>query len=191
MSRARAALALCALFLLAGCQRSAGDGGPPLLRAALDAYIAGDAVALAAVEKKAKIQGDLAAATPDLATACTLKAASARRALIAAALIKGLDRPRLMAMSETARYVNFVNVASGRGVGGEVVTPPDCGKDHQLVAISDSTALMAMLKMIMTREAAWRQDLQARYGDQWQPRLREAGRLLEQNGIDAGQWSSR
>ena len=190
MNRVSRALALAlALTALAACSPSGKGARPALLDQAIEAYVAGDAATLRTVGGEARTQKKAALALPDIGSACTMEAASARRAVIAASLIEGLDQPKLMSMTDTARYVNFVNVAEGRGVSsGAVELGPEC-QDHRMLAIGDAGARMMMLKMMITREEAWRRELQAQYGAELQPRLNEAGKLLERNGVDAGQWA--
>jgi hypothetical protein len=179
-----------ALTALAGCSPSSEQGArPELLDQAIDAYVAADGAALAAIDAEAKAQKAAAVATPGFADGCTVAAASARRVVISAALIEGLDQPRLMSMSDTARYVNFVNVANWRGKGAEALEPgPECA-DHQMLAVGETGARVAIMKTMLTRVETWRDDLRRQYGAELTPRLNEAGKLLERNGFDAGDWA--
>ena len=191
MNRLSRALALAlALTTLAACSPPGGkDAQPMLLDQAIEAYVAGDAAKLHTVGAEARVQKKAALALPDIATACTLEAASARRAVIAASLIEGLDQPKLMSMTDAARYVNFVSVAEGRGMSSETGDLNIECADHKMLAIGDASARMMMLKRMIVREEAWRRELQAQYGAELNPRLYEAGKLLERNGLEAGQWS--
>ena len=172
---------LAVSMLLAGC--GAASGGPPdSFTQAVDAYATGDRTALhAAGESGRAVKAKLSDKTT-AANICTTLSPAERREVFPALIIDMLDKPTLMSMSESARYVYFQAISKSFEDMQSLVSSIDTGCGGVTGAVSDISTLTAMRKVVMARETTWRHELEAEYGAQLTPRLEEARKLLSRNG---------
>ncbi len=186
----RVPIALGAVFtlLLASC---GVGGGSKTLESAIDAYVVGDRTALSVLAETVDAEKAAALALPEWDTACSAEAVAARRTLITAAVVDGLDQQTVMSMSELARLANLEAVSRGRGKMGleDLPRAPDCSKRNSIGTVQDAAEKVMLLKTVATRGKSWRAQLQTKYGAEFEPRMKEAARLLHRHGYDTAESS--
>ena len=169
-------------MLLAGCG-AAGGGAPDTFAQAMDAYVAGDRTALHdAGESGRAVKAKLSDKTT-AANICETLSPDERREVFPALIIDMLDKPTLMSMSESARYVYFQAISNRFEDMKSMVSSVDSGCGGVTGALGDISTLTSMRKVVMNRELAWRHKLEAEYGAQLTPRLADARKLLSRNGF--------
>ncbi len=178
------------LLVLSAC--SGQMGGPAAtLEKVIDAYVAGDREAMAAIANVVETAEEAAKALPEWDTSCSAEAVNARQAILTAALVEGLDQSTIMSMSELARLGNLEAVAKGRGKMTIDLPPePDCDKRNQIGAVQNVVGRVLLLRTLTRRTEAWRGELQAKYGAEYKLRRKEADRLLNRHGYSSGDGSS-
>lgn len=168
-------------MLLAGCG-AAGAGAPGNFEQAMDAYVAGDRTALHdAGESGRAVRAKLSDKTT-AANICETLSPAERREVFPALIIDMLDKPTLMSMSESARYVYFQAISKRFEDMKSMVSSVDGGCGGVTGALGDISTLTAMRKVVLSREEIWRHKLEAEYGTQLTPRLEDARKLLSRNG---------
>lgn len=166
--------------LLGGC--GVAGGAPDGFAQAMDAYVAGDRTALHDAGESGRAVRDKLSDKTTAANICQTLTPAERREVFPALIIDMLDKPTLMSMSESARYVYFQAISKRfENMQGMVSSIGDaCG--GVTGAVGDISTLVAMRKVVVSREETWRRELQAEYGAQLTPRLNEARKLLARNG---------
>jgi hypothetical protein len=175
-----------AVIVLAGCGQ-VGQSSKTLEKA-LDAYVAGDRAALTATAEAVAAEKEAATAQAGWDTNCTGDAVAARRLVMTDAFVHGLNQTTVMSMPELARLGNLQALVEGRGKVdfGDLPPEPDCGQRNQIGAVQDVAEKLLMVKMVAERGKAWRAQLEAKYGAQFNPRMKEANRLLGRHGYGSG-----
>lgn len=182
MTRLPWTAALAALTLLAGCSDMVGKPAATFDKV-LDAYVAGDRDAMSAATEVVEAEAQAAKALPEWDTACTAEAVAARRAIITALVVEGLDQSPVMSMTDLARLGNLEAVARGRGKSTTRYPPePRCEKRNQLGTAQDLAERFLLIKALKTRMVSWRGQLQAKYGSEYPLRRKEADLLLRRHG---------
>ncbi len=185
-------LLLAAAVGACGAQAS---GPPSPLVDAVGAYKAGSWEEMAAAREQANAAlDDILAATP-ADNPCSGDILRVGLRAMEAAGMEALDARSVMSMSEEARFV-FVANQIGRGPRAE----PDprlrvfdnCTRqDFNRVAVRDIAGARAARDAVAasTRAlTAWRDELKAEHGDEFEPRMRAASRTLRQNGYGEMRW---
>jgi hypothetical protein len=172
-------------MLLSGCG-AAGAGAPGNFEQAMDAYVAGDRTALhEAGESGRAVKAKLSDKT-SMSNICETLSPDERREVFPALIIDMLDKPTLMSMSESARYLYFRSISRRFEDMQSLVSSVDGGCGGVTGALGDISTLTSMRKVVMDRETIWRRKLEAEYGAQLTPRLDEARKLLARNGYASG-----
>ena len=104
MTRALRIAAVAAMTLLAGCSDMVGKPAATFDRV-LDAYVAGDRDAMDAATEGVEAEALAAKALPEWDTACTAEAVAARRAIITALVVEGLDQSPVMSMTDLVERI--------------------------------------------------------------------------------------
>lgn len=174
-----------------GSQKAFGEGvAVARLSPAIDAWIAGDSIALSSAIGAIKAESAAAQSIPDWETACTEEAAAARISNLTAILAEGLDEPTVLAMSEMARMDYLDVLGQGKAWNRawdrrEMHLPisPDCSAADRLVQQHTATESRLLLAEMLRRRSIWYTELQKKYGSQYSARHLLAADLLRGNGI--------
>ncbi len=176
-----AALLASTALVLGGCGPSPQNSE---LATALTAYQNADLPAFDAEVAKADAAAAAAKSLDGYETACTEQAASARRAVVLANELHGLDSSTVFSLSEEARMV-FMWADFGAAQTYLVYTqaPKDCVKTTPQVGLADGFERDAWVSVYQSRLEAWRSALKARSPADYSSRLDEAQSQLERAGL--------
>ena len=154
----------------------------PLLEAAYAAYRDGEY----AVLDQIRADADARAADPAIARACDAQGYAERRLTRVRDRLKLMDGATATSLSENARFVHLEGLlVGGQGRGKGTSTDPwptdfECEKDpgYDESRRIDDRERLAVNQGARDFLGAWRKDLRARLGEQFEPEMKRAAKLL-------------